>query len=369
MPADALRIQQILRRAITESVAPAIGFAVSRRDNPPGVWYAGQHAPGGDAPACGPHTIFDLASLTKPLTTTAWAMALATADRLDPRAPIGRFVPVVDEALAGCPIWRLMSHTGGLPAHRPYYRGLGPGALNSGRHDVARSALRRMLRATTLGHEPGAQEVYSDLGYLLLEWVCESIDGPLAERWSSLPFHGPDGLHFCPIGAVHEGVEAYAATEACPWRDRLVRGEVHDDNCWTIGGVGGHAGLFGTLSAVHRAGVGWLRAMRSEPNDLGLDPSIVPYWTDRDRMHPYGTRVLGWDTPTPGASTSGRLFGRRAIGHLGFTGTSLWIDPDEEVVMVLLTNRVCPSRENMGIGWLRPILHDAGWRWAEARFT
>ena len=369
MRPDRLRIEQILRRALAERVAPAIAFAVSRGDSPTECWHVGRLRDAADAAPCGPETVFDLASLTKPLSTTLWAMRLADEGRLDPRAPIETYVSVESPALAQCPVWRLMSHTSGLPAHRSYYRGLGPGSLRSGRHDIARTALRRMLRSCDLERPPSERETYSDLGYLLLEWVCESLDGPLTERWSSLPHHDLGALHFRPLDAEVENREAYAATEDCPWRKRLLQGEVHDDNCWTIGGVGGHAGLFGTLSAVHEAGRDWLRALRSEPNTLGLDPDLVPYWTDRNRMHPYGTRVLGWDTPTPGGSTAGQFFGRRSIGHLGFTGTSLWIDPDAEVVMTLLTNRVSPSRESVGIRWLRPTLHDAGWRWAEGRFT
>lgn len=369
MRPDRMRIEQTLRRAMAEGVAPAVAFAVSRGDHPAETWYAGKHHPGPTGPACSRETIFDLASLTKPLSTTLWAMRLANDGRLDPRAPIADYVPVSDEALARCPVWRLMSHTSGLPAHRRYYQGLGPGTLRSGRHDFAHAALRRMLRESTVDSTPSEKEKYSDIGYLLLEWVCESIDAPLAQRWRSLPHHGPTALHFRPLGTSADDADRYAATEECPWRNRLLQGEVHDDNCWTIGGIGGHAGLFGTLEAVHEAGRDWLRAIRSEPNVMGLDPSMVPYWTDRNRMHPHGTRVLGWDTPTPGASTSGQFFGRRSIGHLGFTGTSLWIDPDAQVVMTLLTNRVSPSRENIGIRWLRPTLHDAGWRWAEGRFT
>jgi len=369
MQAERMRIEQILRRAMAENVAPAIALGVSRGDLPTETWYIGRHHTSRDALRCGPETIFDLASLTKPLSTTLWAMRLADQGRLDPRAAMETYVDVEDPALAQCPIWRLMSHTCGLPAHREYFRGLGPGSLRSGRHDFARSSLRRMLRSSPLIYAPSEGETYSDLGYLLLEWVCESIAGPLVQRWSSLPHHGPEALHFRPLGTDLDHTERYAATEDCAWRKRLIQGEVHDDNCWTIGGVGGHAGLFGTLGAVHEAGRDWLKALRSEPNSMGLDPEIVPYWTDRNRMHPHGTRVLGWDTPTPGASTSGQFFGRRSIGHLGFTGTSLWIDPDKEVVITLLTNRVSPSRDNVGIRWLRPALHDAGWLWAEGRFT
>jgi CubicO group peptidase (beta-lactamase class C family) len=141
---------------------------------------------------------------------------------------------------------------------------------------------------------------------------------------------------------------------------------VHDDNCWMMGGVAGHAGLFGHLSAVHEAVCSWMNAIKgSEDHGLGISTGLIRKSVDHGWMHAEGSRVLGWDTPSPGASTSGRFFGPESIGHLGFTGTSVWMDPQEEVVITLLTNRVCPSRENWGIRRLRPALHDAAWEWAK----
>ncbi len=305
----------------------------------------------------GPETVFDLASLTKPLTTHLWCLRLASEGRLDLEAPIGRWLRDLHPALAACPLWRLLNHTTGLPAHREYYAGLGPRVLQTGRHASALIALRRMLHSIEPEQPCGAGEIYSDLGFLLLEEVCERVDGPLRDRWSSLPGHGPDALRFRLLPAEPDAT--YAATELCPWRGRLLMGEVHDDNCWTMGGVAGHAGLFGSLGAVHDAGLQWLRAAQGDAAPLDLDPSVVAWSLDRRRAHPRGTRVLGWDTPTPGASTSGSHFGRRSIGHLGFTGTSLWIDPDAEIVVTLLTNRVCPTRSNERLRPFRPALHDA----------
>ncbi|MGK0360821.1 MAG: CubicO group peptidase (beta-lactamase class C family), partial [Bradymonadia bacterium] len=154
----------------------------------------------------------------------------------------------------------------------------------------------------------------------------------------------------------------YAATENCPWRARLLQGEVHDDNCWTLGGIGGHAGLFGTLDATLTAARGWLRAAQGDGSALKLPDELIPASLSARWRHPLGARVLGWDTPSAVGSTAGQHFGRRSFGHLGFTGTSVWIDPDADVALVLLTNRVCPSRDSTGIRWLRPQVHDAAWR-------
>lgn len=356
---EGLRLDHLIRRAVAEGVAPAIAFAVGRGDGVPHTWYGGRHWPAADAPATSVRTVFDLASLTKPLTTTLWCLRLVEAGELSLDWPIGRLVEVTDRALRNAPIWRLLSHTAGLPAHRAYYRGLGPSVLQTGRFGDARRAVRRMLLGTALECPPGQAEIYSDLGFLLLEMVCEVADRPLAAAWSSLPGHGSQALHFRPLPA--EPAPCCAATERCPWRKRLLVGEVHDDNCWTMGGVGGHAGLFGTLEQVYALSRRFLGLVRGQDTGLGISPELARHAVARERMHPAGTRVLGWDTPTPGASTSGRCFGRRSIGHLGFTGTSVWMDPDADVVMVLLTNRVCPSRENPALRPLRPQLHDAAW--------
>ena len=191
----------------------------------------------------------------------------------------------------------------------------------------------------------------------MLEMVCESVNESLTTAWRKLPNHADEALHFRPIGEPGEPTNV-AATERCPWRQRLLRGEVHDDNCWTMGGVAGHAGLFGRLRDVHGAGQAWLTALVGGDSGLGVDTDLVQRMVDPGIMHRKGTRVLGWDTPSPGRSSAGRYFGRRSIGHLGFTGTSLWIDPDAEVVVTVLSNRVCPSRDDTRIRRLRPEIHD-----------
>ena len=363
-------------------VAPAVAFAVSRGDAPTRTWYAGRHRPAtaatgprfkaasADTPAenlaCSEDTVFDLASLTKPLTTTLWCLRLVEDGRLSLTEPLSRYLPLHDSQLAEQPVWRLLTHTSGLAAHRPYFAGLGPHALRNGGFAHARSATRRMLLRATPEAPPGSRETYSDLGFLLLELLCEGLSGPLDDIWPGLPGHGADRLHFRPTSATPRTDPECAATERCPWRKRLLQGEVHDDNCWTIGGIGGHAGLFGTLAAAHDAARSWSRLAVGREAGLGVSSGLVAEVLNRRWMHPRGTHVVGWDTPTPGASSSGSRFTRRAFGHLGFTGTSVWIDPDGEVVMTLLTNRVSPTRENTGIRAFRPVLHDAAWTWLRA---
>lgn len=372
---ERLEVEHLLRRALAERVAPAIVLGVFRGDARASWWTAGSLTPPSSTARPGPSTRvdarttrFDLASLTKPLTTTLWFLRLVEAGRLSLEEPIGDRVPVQDPALAGCPVWRLLNHTTGLPAHREYYRGLGPNVVQTGDHAGANRLLRRMLHATALEAPPGATEVYSDLGYLLLEDVCAAADRPLQEVWPSLPGHGPDRLHFRPLPTAGP-VDDYAPTEESDWRGGLVRGEVHDDNCWTLGGVAGHAGLFGAATDVLELGRRFLDLWHGRAAELGIGAELFRTVTAPRWMHPQGTRVLGWDTPTPGSSSAGGYFGRRSIGHLGFTGTSLWLDLEAEVGVVLLTNRVCPTRANTRIRSFRPAIHDAAWRYVMARRT
>ena len=151
----------------------------------------------------------------------------------------------------------------------------------------------------------------------------------------------------------------YAATEDCPWRNRLIVGEVHDDNCWTVGGIAGHAGTFGRIIDVHNVGQQFLAAYHGMANELSIEQDVLRHsFNDRYRIDGRD-RVLGWQMRTPGASSTGQLFSDDSFGHLGFTGTSLWIDPKAHIVATILTNRVCPTRDNESIKAFRPRLHDA----------
>ncbi len=361
-------IDDRLRSAVAEGAAPALAFAVDQGGHRQ-TWFAGDLGPmpgGAPAPPCDAQTRFDLASLTKPLTTVPWVLRLVSEGRLDLLAPLGDALPGLEGPLARCPLWRLLTHTSGLAAHRPFFQGLAGTVGTAEGAARAKAAVRRMIAGAPLPSAPGAEERYSDLGFLLLEWAAERADAPLAARWPDLPGHGTGRLHFRPRPGPPP-TAPYAPTERCPWRGTLLRGEVHDDNAWVIGGVAGHAGLFGTLDATVDAARAWLDAVRGDVALPGVDLAyttsvLAPKWG-----HPQGTFQLGWDTPTPGGgSTAGTQFGRRALGHLGFTGTSIWMDVDANVVMVLLSNRVSPTRENQRHRPLRPALHDLGWAWARA---
>ena len=256
-------------------------------------------------------------------------------------ANIGDHLNISSDSLKAVPIWRFDPHSG-LAAHQEYFRGLGRHALT--RSSLRRrSSVRRMVSSSQLAQRPGESETYSDVGYLMLEMVCESVNESLTTAWRKLPNHADEALHFRPIGEPGEPTNV-AATERCPWRQRLLRGEVHDDNCWTMGGVAGHAGLFGRLRDVHGAGQAWLTALVGGDSGLGVDTDLVQRMVDPGIMHRKGTRVLGWDTPSPGRSSAGRYLVVGALDTLA--SRYLWIDPDAEVVVTVLSNRVCPSRDD-----------------------
>ena len=386
-----------LSRAIQEEITPGAAFyAGDRRRGVQTIHHVGQlsYRPlWGDQPSgilVGDQTYFDLASLTKPLATGLWFWTLVSTQALDPHRPIGDLIACEDEMIAQAPMWRLVNHSAGLPPHFKYYSGLG-GSRMSGEAPLALKAMvRRMISHTPSMYLPGEKSVYSDLGYLALEAICERLSGmTLSTFWTRtqqarIAHHqrqdidSARGLHFVSLEAIDSGGSTesqgddmgspalqYAPTERCPWRNRLLCGEVHDDNAWLIGGVGGHAGLFGRLQDVAEWAWDFMDAYHGRPSALpSLRADILQRACELSWRAPQaGSYVLGWDTPSAGYTSAGALFSPKSVGHLGFTGTSLWMDLEAEVVMILLTNRVHPTRERGAeIRWLRPALHDATWR-------
>jgi CubicO group peptidase (beta-lactamase class C family) len=313
-------------------------------------------------------TLFDLASLTKPLVTASlciWAVGsglLDLEDRLERFLPKG-LLPISKREIS---VRHLLNHASGLPPHAPFYLDL----IDRPRPERREVMLQSILELP-LGSPPGQVSRYSDLGFILLGILMEELLGaPLdvltASALSSSIFSrdlvyrrlsvGTDPT--VPPGEPSASGRAFAATEDCPWRRRLLVGEVHDENAYCLDGVAGHAGLFGTASGV----VGWLRWLwglyRGDAPGDPWSPSVVREFWDRSPTSPDGTWVLGFDTPTPSASSAGSCVSPRSVGHLGFTGTSFWLDLEREIVVVLLTNRVYPSRGNDRIKAFRPMVHD-----------
>jgi CubicO group peptidase (beta-lactamase class C family) len=307
------------------------------------VWRhaAGRLTYASDAPAADDHTIFDLASLTKVIATTSLAMrhvergSLFLSDHVARRC---RHWSGADRALVT--VRDLLEHCAGLTGWLPFYREA------AGRADVEATIARGALE-----YAPWTRATYSDLGFMLLGFILEDA-GSASIELQCEPLLGELGIRFRPPAGWRART---APTEVDAWRGRLLVGEVHDENAWLLGGVAGHAGLFGSAPAVGAFARLVLETFRRE-TPLGTPRTLARFVT-RSTV-PRSSRAVGWDTMLP-TSSCGTRMSPRAIGHTGFTGTSLWIDPAADRYVVLLTNRVHPSREGPAFSPTRARVHDA----------
>jgi CubicO group peptidase (beta-lactamase class C family) len=301
-------------------------------------------------------TAFDLGSLTKPLATAVSMMILVQERRLHLDDTLGRLLEGFGGTQKGkISLGHLLSHTSGLPDYRPYYQELVKVPL-----EERRGLLRRLLLKADVLHAPGRVSLYSDLGFMILARVVERVSEKPLDGFVREAVYGPLGiedLFFLPLNDSRaRGERSYAATEACPWRGRTLEGEVHDENAHALGGVAGHAGLFGTARGVYTLLLELLHAYSGKAHSGPFQQAVVK--TFFKRCSPDGRWALGFDTPTRPHSSSGRYFSDASVGHLGFTGTSFWVDLAQGMIIVLLTNRVHPRRDNQGINAFRPLLHD-----------
>ena len=348
-----------LDSAVAAGAAPGAVLAIS---------YRGEHflhatgQVGADQPEpVNGSTIYDLASLTKVVGLTTALMFAVSEGAVDLDAPVRKYLP----AFAGAEKERvtvrmLLTHSSGLPAWRPIFREV-----------TTRAEAFALADTTPLESVPGFRETYSDLGAIVLTQLVESV---YHERLDSLL----ERRLFQPLGMSSTGYlppavwrDRIAPTELDPWRGRVLRGEVHDENAAIMAGVSGHAGLFSSAEdllvfadwlltqadrrtdgqpgarsdgqAVSRSGT---PESTTRPTDWPtVGSTVLREFTRRQNLVSGSTRALGWDTPAPGSS-SGQLLPPSSFGHTGFTGTSLWIDPDHRLAIVLLSNRVNPTRDN-----------------------
>lgn len=300
--------------------------------------------------------LFDLASVTKPMT----AVAVARAD-VDRDTPLGELLPEArGTASERVPLELLLSHRAGLEAHRTLYA-----PLLRGESVDAAAALREAAdarRQDALGDPPseGYAPLYSDLGYVLAgEALARAVGACDAGEAIARLVLQPLGVAE-RAGTVRElaarGIRGpFAPTEAIAWRGGPIVGAVHDENAWALTGRGGsgHAGIFASIDAVLAFGAAFLDALDGLGGPLG-DHDVS--WLVRPR--PGGTLRAGFDGKSAEGSSAGARLGATSFGHLGFTGTSVWIDPEAKVVVALLTNRVCPTRDHLAIRDARPRAHD-----------
>lgn len=300
-------------------------------------------------------TFFDLASLTKPLVTVLCLLNLVQQRLIDSQSTLVELLPLVEvpEDKKEIRLWHLMSHCSGLPAYRPYFvEALGL------KKSARKNYFLQSILAEQLEYKPGRRHIYSDLGYILLGEIIEQLTRKRLDVFfketlvESLGLW--DKLYFPSNRGIIEPLSC-AVTEICPWTNTLLKGIVHDDNCRVLGGVAGHAGLFGTAGAVLDVCSKLCQIWQGGgTTDLFSTEILHSFLTKRDGS----TWTCGFDTPSALSSSSGNLFSASSVGHLGFTGTSLWIDLERGISVVLLTNRVHPSRKNQNHKKLRPAVHN-----------
>jgi len=315
-------------------------------------------------------TIFDLASLTKPMATTTAIMMLVEEGSVSLDDPVAKVLPTFAErGKEEVTIRHLLTHSAGLKPVRAFHEQLIQKERKTGDRLIGTREGRawiidRVLRSAPV-HEPGAAAVYGDLNFIALAALVEEVAkqpfdefcesriftrlGLVDTRFFPIPV---DGSQAAPAAIRHR----VAATENCAWRERIVWGEVHDPNCFAMGGVAGHAGLFSTADDVMRFAQLFLDAYHGR-ND-SLPQERVREFCEKQFIPESSDWAIGWDTPTQGVSTSGELFSEKSVGHTGFTGTSLWIDLERELVVVMLTNRIHQVVKRSKFA-LRPKIHDA----------
>ena len=358
-------IEAALQTAVDDGVFPGAQLAVRLHGELQCAVVAGRLSSEPPGLLVQSSTIYDLASLTKPLVTVTSILLLIQRAKV----ALEDSIQQVLVELEGTPIGEatvrdLLTHRSGLPGWRPLYerleaRGMTPGY--SGGNQSIREAVLSMIRDEPLIYVRGEHSVYSDLGFMLLGFLVERLSGMALDRWCEEAIARPigaDPLLFRPVAGGGQSLpdaSRIAPTEQDVWRHRLLRGEVHDENAASMGGVAGHAGLFGTAESVLAVSGAWLRGYHGRESIL--EEKFVRQFTTRQESVSRSSWALGWDTPSA-PSSSGACFSERSFGHLGYTGTSLWIDPLCELEVVLLSNRVHPTRKNEKIKVFRPFIHD-----------
>jgi CubicO group peptidase (beta-lactamase class C family) len=362
-------VENAFQRAVDDGVFPGAAVLVSREETVVYERAFGYRASEPQKTPMAIDTIFDLASLTKPIATTTAFMLLVKERKLRLDDLVTRIIPMYGVFGKNLTTFRhLLNHSSGLPAWKPYFEEIVQGEKSGRIHFVASRAAKnyvyeRIHREKPL-QPPGARSLYSDLGFMLLGETIEVIASNTLDRYCQEKIFKPLGLRatgFVDLTQLrtrrlHPVEEMIAATEYCPWRKKILCGEVHDDNAYAMGGVAGHAGLFSSVRDVHRFLLHMNRCYRGRGDFL--PQPLVQEFLDRSEAPGSGSFALGWDTPAAEGSASGRLFSSRSVGHLGFTGCSIWWDLERDCHVILLTNRVHPSRNNEKIKVFRPAIHD-----------
>lgn len=301
------------------------------------------------------NSIYDLASLTKPLATTLAIMGLVDRGIIYLDMILEELLPEpVPVDKRNISIRLLLCHSSGLPDWKPYYS-----ELIKYNSDDRKNILRQWVLQEPLEYFPGTDSKYSDLGFMLLEWIIEKSSGMKMHEFLSKYYYIPLNLgrSFLMKQKAPVSLDEIAATEDCLWRKKIIHGEVHDENAYALGGYSGHAGLFGCAEDIFSL-LNMLREHYYAEKEGFFNSQTVQQFFSRQNICENSNWALGWDTPSIGASSSGKYFSSKSVGHLGFTGTSVWMDLEKDVIVIFLSNRVHRTRENIKIKLFRPRLHN-----------
>ncbi len=354
------RILQLLLEGVAEGVFPGAVLLVSRHRKNVFFEAVGNRALVPFPRPMTRHTRFDLASLTKPLATSLAVACLVGQGKLLLDGTLAGLLPSasIPEDKQEITLRQLLCHCSGLPAWKNYYL-----SLDTFPQEARKAQIRQMILQEPLDYGPATETIYSDLGFLLVEWLLEEHGGQDLHNFTRQHLFGRiegDTPDFLPlIDASAPDPSEFADTEYCPWRGKILSGQVHDENCYVLGGVAGHAGLFGTAPEVNCILDTILDTLSPRKITTPWSIEVLSEFLRPARVAPSSTWALGFDTPASTDSSAGRLFSSETVGHLGFTGTSFWLDLEREMAVILLTNRIHPSRDNEKIKEFRPLLHDA----------
>jgi serine-type D-Ala-D-Ala carboxypeptidase len=337
---------RLLDDAISAHAFPAASVAITHAGRLIALHTSGRFTFDPASPQPAPATLFDVASVTKVLATTTVAMILYERGLLDLDIPV---ISIVGEFSGEDPrrdevtLRMLLAHSSGLPAYEKLFL-----------RAPTRDQLLAEVFSTPLANDPGSHAEYSDIGFILLGIALERVADEPLDRFCQREIFGPLGMThttFNPAPPLRPTIPPTADDKT--FRHRIIQGEVQDENASVLGGVAGHAGLFSTAQDVAT----FAHVLLQGGNPI-LRPETISLFTAREGSPEGTSRALGWDTPSS-PSQSGRYFSARAYGHLGYTGTSLWIDRDRQVSVTLLTNRTWPDCTNQTIKQVRPRFHDA----------
>jgi CubicO group peptidase (beta-lactamase class C family) len=340
-------MRSTLDRAVADSAFPGAFAIVGTHDRILASYGAG-HLDWGSEPSPVPNdsTLWDMASLTKVIAMTSAMMQLVEQHKVELDAPVQRYLPSwTGPNKDKVTVRHLLTHSSGLPAWRPLYK-----------ETSDADAAMKLAYATPLDTLPGVRMVYSDIGGILMGEIVRAVSGERIDAYFAKHIAVPLRLHetmFLPPPSL---LPRIAPTEFDPWRQRHLRGEVHDENAAALGGVSGHAGLFSSGRDLARIAQLYLNHGALDGVRIWKPGTVVQFGTVQDST--FSNRALGWETPT-GTNSAGHLMKRPAFGHTGFTGTSIWIDPAHDLFIVLLTNRVNPTRANVKITAVRQALADS----------